>query len=40
MIPDFREPDGVRIGLSPLSTSFQEVRRGLYAVRDELERIG
>ena len=40
VIPDFREPDGVRIGLSPLSTSFQEVRRGLYAVRDELARIG
>ncbi len=40
VIPDFREPDGVRIGLSPLSTSFQEVRRGLYAVRDELERMG
>ena len=40
VIPDFREPDGVRIGLSPLSTSFLEVRRGLYAVRDELERIG
>ena len=40
VIPDFREPDGVRIGLSPLSTSFLEVRRGLYAVRDELERLG
>ena len=40
VIPDFREPDGVRIGLSPLSTSFLEVRRGLYAVRDELERMG
>jgi kynureninase len=40
VIPDFREPDGVRIGLSPLSTSFQEVRRGMYAVRDELERLG
>lgn len=29
VIPDFREPDGIRIGLSPLSTSFAEVHRGL-----------
>ena len=29
MIPDFREPDGIRIGMSPLSTSFAEVHRGL-----------
>ena len=40
VIPDFREPDGVRVGLSPLSTSFQEVRRGMHAIRDELERLG
>ena len=33
VIPDFREPDGLRIGLSPLSTSFEEVRRGMAAVR-------
>ncbi|MDN5726464.1 MAG: aminotransferase class V-fold PLP-dependent enzyme [Propionibacteriales bacterium] len=25
VIPDFREPDGIRLGLSPLSTSFTEV---------------
>jgi kynureninase len=29
VIPDYREPDGIRIGLSPLSTSFAEVERGL-----------
>ena len=29
VIPDFRPPDGLRIGLSPLSTSFSEVYRGL-----------
>ena len=40
VIPDFRHPDGLRLGLSPLSTSFDEVRRGLLAVRDELERAG
>jgi len=37
VVPDFREPDGLRIGLSPLSTSFDEVRRGLVAVRTALE---
>ena len=36
VIPDYRDPGGLRIGLSPLSTSFTEVRRGLVAVRDEL----
>jgi kynureninase len=36
VIPDFRDPHGLRIGLSPLSTSFDEVRRGMLAVRDAL----
>jgi kynureninase len=36
VIPDFRPPDGLRIGLSPLSTSFAEVYRGLLAVREVL----
>ncbi|HEY9564330.1 MAG TPA: aminotransferase class V-fold PLP-dependent enzyme [Nocardioides sp.] len=29
VIPDFRPPTGLRVGLSPLSTSFAEVARGL-----------
>jgi kynureninase len=29
VIPDFREPDSIRLGLSPLSTSFEDVHRGL-----------
>ncbi len=36
VIPDYRDPGGLRIGLSPLSTSFSEVRRGLEAVRAAL----
>ena len=34
MIPDFRAPDGLRLGLSPLSTSFAEVHRGLAVLRE------
>ena len=29
VIPDFRAPDSIRIGLSPLTTSFADVHRGL-----------
>lgn len=36
VIPDFRQPDGLRIGLSPLSTSFAELQTGLDAVHAEL----
>jgi kynureninase len=34
VIPDFREPDGIRIGLAPLSTSFTELYDGMAALRD------
>jgi kynureninase len=36
IIPDFREPDGLRLGLSPLSTSFEEVYVGVAAIEAEL----
>ena len=36
VIPDFRPPHGLRVGLSPLSTSFAEVLAGIEAVRDAL----
>lgn len=32
VIPDYRDPHGLRIGLSPLSTSFAETLTGLVAV--------
>ena len=32
VIPDYRDPDGLRIGLSPLSTSFAETLAGMRAV--------
>jgi kynureninase len=34
VIPDYRDPGGLRIGLSPLSTSFAETHDGMIAVRD------
>lgn len=36
VIPDFRAPDGLRLGLAPLSTSFAEVVRGMEALAQEL----
>lgn len=36
VIPDFRASRGLRVGLSPLSTSFAEVLHGMAAIRDRL----
>jgi kynureninase len=33
VIPDYRAPDSIRIGLSPLTTSFEDVHRGLNTLR-------
>ena len=38
VIPDYRDPGGLRVGLSPLSTSFTETHRGLEAVEAVLGR--
>ncbi|MCX6401396.1 MAG: aminotransferase class V-fold PLP-dependent enzyme [Propionibacteriales bacterium] len=38
VLPDFREPDGLRLGLSPLSTSFAEVEAGIAAIAAALRR--
>jgi kynureninase len=37
VIPDFRAPDGIRFGLSPLYTTFAEIERGVEALRQVLE---
>jgi kynureninase len=34
VLPDFRAPDSIRLGLSPLTTSFTDVARGLSILRD------
>ncbi|MBF4463077.1 MULTISPECIES: kynureninase [unclassified Rathayibacter] len=36
IVPDFRRPDGIRLGFSPLSTTFAEVELGIAAIRDAL----
>ncbi|MDQ0679283.1 kynureninase [Arthrobacter pascens] len=36
VIPDFRAPQGLRIGLAPLTTSYGEVFRGMAAIREQL----
>jgi kynureninase len=36
VIPDFRRPNGIRLGLSPLSTSFAEVEIGIRAIADSI----
>lgn len=40
VIPDFRRPNGLRLGLSPLSTSFAEVGVGVQAIRSALVDLG
>ena len=36
VIPDYRDPGGLRIGLAPLSTSFAEVEVGMRAAAEVL----
>ena len=38
IIPDFRNPDMIRLGLSPLTTSYQEVWTAMNALREITER--
>jgi kynureninase len=39
VIPDYRDPGGLRIGLSPLSTSFDELERGIDAIREVIDEL-
>jgi kynureninase len=41
VVPDYRNPDRIRLGLSPLSTSFEETWTALDVLRDVLgSRVG
>lgn len=37
VVPDFRAPDGIRLGLSPLTTRFTDVHDGIVAIRALLQ---
>ena len=39
ILPDFRNPDGIRLGLSPLSTTFAELRLGIVAIGAALQEV-
>ena len=34
VIPDYREPQGIRMGLAPLTTRFADVVTGLWTLAD------
>jgi kynureninase len=36
VLPDYRDPGGLRIGLSPLSTSYDELERGIDLVLETM----
>ena len=40
VIPDYRDPGGLRVGLSPLSTSYDELERGVDQVATVLDSLG
>ena len=37
VIPDFREPDNIRLGFAPLYTSFKEIREGFDRIKRVIE---
>ena len=40
VIPDFRHPDGIRVGLAPLTTRFTDVHDGMASLRALLAALG
>ncbi|NAZ85481.1 aminotransferase class V-fold PLP-dependent enzyme [Kineococcus sp. T90] len=40
VVPDFRAPDGIRLGMAPLSTSFTELLEGVVRLRRAVVRSG
>jgi kynureninase len=40
VVPDFRQPNGIRLGMAPLTTTFEEVRRGIVSLADLARQAG
>jgi len=38
VIPDFRAPNNIRLGIAPLYTSFKDIHRALYRLKDIVEK--
>ncbi len=38
VIPDFRAPDNIRLGIAPLYTSFTDIRRALYRLQEIIQK--
>jgi kynureninase len=34
IVPDFRAPDSIRLGLSPLTTTFEEAHRAIERIAE------
>ncbi|MFC2116823.1 kynureninase, partial [Bacteroidota bacterium] len=39
VIPDFRQPDNIRLGIAPIYNSFEDVFLGLYRIKELTEKI-
>ncbi len=37
LIPDFREPDNIRLGIAPLYISFEDIYQGVERIRRVVE---
>ena len=37
LIPDFREPDNIRLGIAPLYNTFEEIYEGVERIRGVVE---
>jgi kynureninase len=37
VIPDFRSPDNIRLGITPLYTSYQDIYRALQRLKQIIE---
>jgi len=39
VIPDFRAPDNIRFGIAPLYTTYEEIHRAAWALKEIVEQM-